>query len=272
MRPDMSDKLIHWTSGADLTDACGNLLSIMRDRHVRGRVIMNTKHTKVITLLLLGLVIFSKSAISSQEWSIYGCRVLLPEDTPQHKVIKLFTSPELAQASGIDELKEGGCFNKDKPVKFVGYKPKRREPIQKLENEVTLQCLKENQLYRKGPNSSELENRPIHTDRERYFQVTGEYIVGRYVDLSDSSTTYTIHDIDDLVIKASGSFPWYLDHEALVKLITPPQQRACWMACTSKMEIVVNRRTLEVQTKSFDSDGKTISAASFSCKLSKKKI
>ncbi len=36
MHPDMSDKLIHWTSGADLTDACDNLLSIMQDRHLRG--------------------------------------------------------------------------------------------------------------------------------------------------------------------------------------------------------------------------------------------
>ncbi len=233
---------------------------------------MNVLHTKAYTSLLFILIVLSEAAVSGQEWSIYGCRAFLPDDAPQHRVIELFNLPEVVQNSGfMSTLKEKDCYNKNKPVQFIGYTSKGREPTPKLENEVTLQCRDKSGLQRKGKDSSTLENAAICSDCETYFQVTGGYIVERHVGTFDYSITYTIYDIDDFVIKASGSYPWYLDHDDLVKSMKR-NKRTCYIACTSRMNIEVNRRTLEVRTESLDDDGKLISIKWLSCNPSKKKM
>ena len=71
MRPDMSDKLIHWTRGAD-SDACGNLLSIMQDRRVRGNNASIRSGENCVCMSEAPLAILPNGFVSPDTYSKYS--------------------------------------------------------------------------------------------------------------------------------------------------------------------------------------------------------
>lgn len=229
------------------------------------------KQANIALIVFLTLSV-SKAVWPAQEWDVHGCRIFLPDDAPQQTTSKAFGSMnETGDNAFIRELKEKGCYSKDKPIKFIGSTEKSGSPMAKYEGMVTLRCHEKYILGRIRKNSLELKERPVCPDCEHYFHISGEYLVERNVGAIEYSKTARIYKVDDLVVKASGTYPWYEDHADLVKSLSR-NDRACYLACESRFVIEVNRSTLEVHTSTFDKNDKTIWMRSFSCKLSEKKI